>query len=46
MGHFKERYLQYKKVGNQYLGHIVCGLEVNDVSFAVSPPFFNFEEAG
>ena len=41
MGHIKERYLQYKKVGDQYLGRVICGLEVNDVLFAVSPPFFN-----
>ncbi len=44
MGHIKERCLQYKKVGNLYLGQVVCGLEVNDVSFAVSPPFFDFKE--
>ena len=40
MGHIKERYLQYEKAGDQYLGRVVCGLDVNTVDFAVSPPFF------
>ena len=43
LGHVKERYLQYEKAGDQYLGRVVSGLDVNDVSFAVSPPFFDFE---
>lgn len=43
MGHVKERYLQYEKAGDQYLGRVVCGLDVNHVSFAVSPPFFEAE---
>ena len=43
IGHVKERYLQYEKAGDEYLGRVVCGLDVNDVSFAVSPPFFVFE---
>jgi hypothetical protein len=40
MGPVKERYLQYEKAGDQYLGRVVSGLDVNDVSFAVSPPYF------
>ncbi len=40
MGPVKERYLQYKKARDQYLGRVVSGLDVNDVSFAVSPPCF------
>jgi hypothetical protein len=44
MGHVKERYLQYEKAGDQYLGRVVCGLDVNDVTFAVSPPFFEFDD--
>jgi hypothetical protein len=40
MGPVKESYLQYKKAGDQYLGRVVSGLDVNDVSFAVSPPYF------
>ena len=40
MGSIKERYLQFEKAGDQYLGQVVCGLDVNDVSFAVSPPYF------
>ncbi|KAL3771060.1 hypothetical protein ACHAWU_006437 [Discostella pseudostelligera] len=45
MGHIKERYLQYEKAGDQYLGRVVCGLDVNDASFAVSPPFFDADHA-
>jgi hypothetical protein len=40
MGSIKERYLQYKKVGDQYLGRVVSRLDVNDVSFTISPPYF------
>jgi hypothetical protein len=40
MGSVKERYLQYEKAGDQYLGRVVSGLDVNDVSFAISPPYF------
>ncbi len=40
MGSIKERYLQYEKAGNQYLGQVVSGLDVNDVSFAILPPYF------
>jgi len=40
MGPVNERYLQYEKAGNQYLGRVVSGLNVNDVSFAISPPYF------
>jgi len=43
MGHVKERYLQFEKAGDQYLGRVVCGLDVNDVKFAVSPPYFDFD---
>ena len=38
----KEWYLQFEKAGNQYLRRVVSGLDVNDVKFAVSPPFFDF----
>jgi hypothetical protein len=44
MGHVKERYLQFEKAGDQYLGRVVCGLDVNDVKFAVSPPYFDFDD--
>ena len=40
MGLIKECYLQYEKAGDQYLGRVVSGLDVNDISFAISPPFF------
>ncbi len=33
--HIKEKYLQYEKAGNQY---------VNNMLFAVPPPFFDFEQ--
>jgi hypothetical protein len=46
IGHIKERYLQYNKASGQYLGRVFCGLEVNDVSFAVPPPFFDFKKGG
>ncbi len=42
----KERYLQFEKAGDQYLGRVVCGLDVNSVKFAVSPPFFDFDDTG
>jgi len=40
MGLVKERYLQFKKAGDQYLGRVVSGLDINNVSFAISPPYF------
>ena len=40
MGSVKERYLQYEKAGDQYLGRVVSGLDVNGVSFGVSPTYF------
>jgi hypothetical protein len=40
MGSVKERYLQFEKPGDQYLGWVVSGLDINDVSFAISPPYF------
>ena len=39
MGSVKECYLQYKKAEDQYLGRVVSGLDMNNVSFAISPPF-------
>jgi hypothetical protein len=40
-GVVKERYLQFEKAGDQYLGQVVSsGLDVNHVSFATSPPYF------
>jgi hypothetical protein len=41
IGSVKERYLQYKKAGDQYLGRVVSGLDVNSIAFATSPPFFD-----
>ncbi len=39
-GSVKECNLQFKKAGDQYLGQVVSGLDVNDVSFAILPPYF------
>ncbi len=36
----KEWYFQFEKAGDQYLGRVVSGLDVNGLSFAVSPPYF------
>ncbi len=36
----KEWYLQFEKAGDQYLGRVVSGLDVNSLSFAVSPTYF------
>ena len=43
MGHVKECYLQFEKAGEHYLGQVLCGLNVNDVKFAVSRTFFDFD---
>jgi hypothetical protein len=43
MSHVEERYLQFEKAGDQYLGRVMCGLDVNDVMFAMSPPYFDFD---
>ena len=45
MGPVKEKYIHYEKAGDQYVGRVVTGLNVNSVEFAVSPPYFNFPEA-
>ena len=40
MGSVKEWYLQFEKAGDQFLGHVVLDLDVNGLSFAVLPPYF------
>ena len=40
MGSVKEHYLQFEKAEDQYLGWVVSGLDVNDVSFAILLPYF------
>jgi hypothetical protein len=40
MGLVKKCYLQFKKAGDQYLGWVVSGLDINNVSFAILPPYF------
>ena len=44
MGPVKEKYIHYEKAGDQYVGRVVTGLNVNSVEFTVSPPYFNFPE--
>ncbi len=46
MGSVKKRYLQYEKAGDQYLGRVVSGLDVNSFTFATSPPFFDTADQG
>jgi hypothetical protein len=36
----KERNLQFKKARDQYLGRVVSGLDINNVSFAIFLPYF------
>ncbi len=42
MGSVKERYLQFEKARDQYLGWVMSGLDVNNVSFAILPPYFEY----
>ena len=42
MGPVKEKYIHYEKAGDQYVGRVATGLNVNSVEFAVSPPYFKF----
>ncbi len=44
MGHVKEQYLQFKNVGNQYLGQVVCGLDVISVKVAVLPSILDLDD--
>jgi hypothetical protein len=45
MGPVKEKYIHYEKAGDQYVGRVVCGLNVNSTRFAVSLPYFEFPVA-
>ena len=38
----RERYIHYKKAGDQFLGRIVCGLDWMSIEFGVSPCYFDF----
>ena len=38
----KEKYIHYEKAGDQYVGRVATGLNVNSTSFAVSCPYFEF----
>jgi hypothetical protein len=36
-----KRYVRYERAGDQYVGRILSGLNVNSVEFAFLPPFFS-----
>jgi len=38
----KEKYIHYEKAGDQYVGRVAAGLNVNSTEFAVSCPYFQF----
>ena len=38
----KERYINYEKAGDQFVGRTVCGLCSLSAEFAVSPCYFDF----
>ena len=44
MGPVKERYIHYEKTGDQFVGRVVSGLDVNDPKFGVSPCYFDFSQ--
>jgi phage-related protein len=46
MGGVKEKYLKYEAAGDQYVGRCAAGLNQLTKEFAVSPPHFDFTEAG
>jgi len=39
-----EKYIKFEKAGDQYLGRLLCGLNVLLPEFAMTPPFFNCSE--
>jgi len=41
MGKVKDTYLQYEAAQDQYIGRIICGLNVNSYTFSASPPYFS-----
>ena len=42
MGPVKEKYIHYEKAGDQYVGRVAAGLNVNSTEFAVFCPYFQF----
>lgn len=40
MGKVRDTYLNYEAAQDQYVGRIVCGLNVNSYQFSASPPHF------
>jgi hypothetical protein len=40
MGNVMDRYLRFERAGDNYVGRILCGLPVNESSFAILPPLF------
>ena len=41
----KDTYIHYEKAGDQYVGRVINGLNVNVSEFGVSPPYFEFHVA-
>ena len=46
MDNVKDRYIHYKKVGDQYCGHCVTGISLMTKEFVVSPVYWDFTESG
>jgi len=44
MGPVKEKYIHYEEAGDQYVGRVLAGLNVNSPEFGVSPPYFEFDD--
>ena len=42
MGPVRERYIHYKKAGDQFVGRTVCGLNSMSTEFGISPCYFDF----
>jgi hypothetical protein len=40
MGRVKDTYIRYESAMDEYVGRMVCGLDINSSKFSVSPPHF------
>jgi hypothetical protein len=45
MGKVKDTYIRYESAMDEYVGRMVCGLNINSFKFSVSPPFFDSEKS-
>jgi hypothetical protein len=41
LGGTRDKYIKYENAQDQYLGHVLCGLNVLGSEFSTSPPFFD-----